>query len=123
MWFNSFSTFNYLQRSCPSDHIRYIHHAFIIIFETRNTGCRYDHAPCLARWLHDTSFGWFVFLSCHLIPAHSISVLYPPFGGDRQISPSLNIRAGARDCQALVLRIQTSDSAIQRINHYPADTF
>ena len=28
----------YLQRSCPSDYIRHIHHAFIIIFETRHTG-------------------------------------------------------------------------------------
>ena len=29
---------NYLQRSCPSDYIRHIHHTFIIIFETRHTG-------------------------------------------------------------------------------------
>ena len=28
---------NYLQRSCPSEYIRHIHHAFIIIFETRHT--------------------------------------------------------------------------------------
>ena len=28
----------YLQRSCPSDYIRHINHAFIIIFETRYTG-------------------------------------------------------------------------------------
>ena len=28
----------YLQRSCPSDSIRHIHHAFIIIFETSHTG-------------------------------------------------------------------------------------
>ena len=27
-----------LKRSCPSDYIRHIHHAFIIIFETRHTG-------------------------------------------------------------------------------------
>ena len=33
----SFSV-NYLKRSCPSDYIRHIHHAFIIIFETRHTG-------------------------------------------------------------------------------------
>ena len=29
---------SYLQRSCPSNYIRNIHHAFIIIFETRHTG-------------------------------------------------------------------------------------
>ena len=29
---------SYLRRSCPSDYIRHIHHAFIIIFETRHTG-------------------------------------------------------------------------------------
>ena len=28
----------YLQRSCPNDYIRHVHHAFIIIFETRYTG-------------------------------------------------------------------------------------
>ena len=28
----------YLQRSCPSDYTTHIHHAFIIIFETRHTG-------------------------------------------------------------------------------------
>ena len=27
-----------LQRSCPSDYVRHTHHAFIIIFETRDTG-------------------------------------------------------------------------------------
>ena len=125
VWLNSIFTFNYLQRSYPSDHIRHIHHAFIIIFETRHTGCCYDHAPPLARSpLHGTSFRWFFFfLSSQLIPAHSISGLYPSSGGGRQISPSLNIRALPRDCQALVLRIQTSDSAIQRINHYPADKY
>ena len=59
----------YLQRSCPSDYIRHIHHAFIIIFETRNTGCCYGHALRLARSPpHGTSFGWFVFLSSHPIP-------------------------------------------------------
>ena len=126
VWFNSIFTFNYLQRSYPGDHIRHILHAFIVIFESRHTGCCYDHVPHLAiarSALHGISFGWFVFLSSHLIPAHSISGLYPPSGGGRQISPSLNIRALPRDCQALVLRIQTSDSAIQRINHYPADKY
>ena len=29
---------NYLKRSFPSDYIRHMHHAFIIIFETRHTG-------------------------------------------------------------------------------------
>lgn len=28
----------YSQRSCPSDYVRHIHHAFIFIFETRYTG-------------------------------------------------------------------------------------
>ena len=28
----------YLQRSCPNDYVRHVHHAFIIIFETRYTG-------------------------------------------------------------------------------------
>ena len=53
----------FLQRSCPSDYIRHIHHA-------RNTGCCYGHVPRLARSPpHGTSFGWFVFLSSHPIPS------------------------------------------------------
>ena len=34
-----FSYGDYSQRFCPSDYIRHIHHAFIIIFVTRHTGC------------------------------------------------------------------------------------
>ena len=87
----------YLQQSCPSDYIKHIHHAFIIIFETRNTGCCYGHAPRLAHSPpHATSFGWFVFLSSHLIPAHGMSGLYPSSGRGHQISPSLSIEAWAR---------------------------
>ena len=87
----------YLQQSCPSDYIKHVHHAFIIIFETRNTGCCYGHAPRLAHSPpHGTSFGWFVFLSSHLIPDHGISGLYPSSGRGHQISPSLSIEAWAR---------------------------
>ena len=88
----------YLQRSCPSNYIRHIHYAFIIIFETRSTGCCYGHAPRLARSPpHGTSFGWFAFPSSHpCIPAHGISGLYPSSRRGRPISPSLNIRAWAR---------------------------
>ena len=48
--------------------------------------------------LHHTApiSGWFVFLSSHLILAHSISNLYPSSGRGRQISPSLSIGARAR---------------------------
>ena len=90
----SSSFLHYLQQSCPSDYIRHIHHAFIIIFETIHTGCCYGHTPRLARSpLHGTSFGWFVFLSSHPFPAHSFSGLYPSSGRGRQISPSLSIVA------------------------------
>ena len=85
-----FQTINYLQRSCRSDYIRHIHHAFIIIFETIHTGCCYGHTPRLARSpRHGTSFGWFAFLSSHPIPAHSFTGLYPSSGIGRRISPSL----------------------------------
>ena len=77
--------------------MRHIHHAFIIIFETRHTDCCYGHTPRLARSpLYGTSFGWFGFLSFHPIPAHSFSGLYPSSGRGRQISPSLSIGARAK---------------------------
>ena len=86
-----------MQRSCSSNYIRHIHHAFIIIFETRPTGCCYGHAPRLVLSpLHGTSFGWFVFLSSLPILAHSIPGLYPSSARGRQISPSLSIGARAR---------------------------
>ena len=86
-----------MQRSCSSNYIRHIHHAFIIIFEARHTGCCYGHAPRLVRSpLHGTSFGWFVFLSSLPILAHSIPGLYPSSARGRQISPSLSIGARAR---------------------------
>ena len=88
---------SYLQRSCSSDYIRHIHYAFIIIFETIHTGCCYGHKPHLARSpLHGASFGWFVFLSSHPIPAHSFSGLYPSSGRGRQISPSLRHRSAGK---------------------------
>ena len=37
-WATNAGLKNYLQRSCPSEYIRQIHHAFIIIFETSHTG-------------------------------------------------------------------------------------
>ena len=87
----------YLQRSCPSDYIRHMHHAFIIIFGTIHTGCCYGHTPRLSRSpLHGTSFGWFVFLSSHPIPVHSISCQYPSSRRGRQISLSVSLRARAR---------------------------
>ena len=41
----------YLQRSCPSDYIRHIHHVFIIIFETSHTGLNMASGNVLVKLL------------------------------------------------------------------------
>ena len=51
----------YLQRSCPSDYIRHIHHAFIIIFETRYTGLIMASLNVLVKLLPSSPFRLFLF--------------------------------------------------------------
>ena len=45
-----------LQRSCPSDYIRHIHHAFIIIFETSHTGLIIASLNVLVKLLPSSPF-------------------------------------------------------------------
>ena len=57
----------YLQRSCPSDYIRHIHHAFIIIFETRHTGLIMASLNVLVKLLPSSPFH---LSSCFFIGVH-----------------------------------------------------
>ena len=70
-------------------------HTPCIYYHLRDKTHRLLLWPCIwpcPLWLHGTSFGWFVFP--HLIPAHSISGLYPSSGRGRQISSSRRILGG-----------------------------
>ena len=57
----------YLQWSCPSDCIRHIHHAFIIIFETRHTGLIMASLNVLVKLLPSSPFR---LSSCFFIGVH-----------------------------------------------------
>ena len=50
----------YLQRSFPSDYIRHVYHAFIIIFETRHTGLIMTSLNVLVKLLPSSPFRLFL---------------------------------------------------------------
>ena len=88
-------TQGYFQRSCLVDEIRHIHNALIITFQRRHRVCYYGFAPCLSLSPPlGTSFGWFVFLSSHLIPPNFISGVYLSSRRGRQFFPTLYMRVG-----------------------------
>ena len=53
---DEFQARKYLQWSCPSDFIRHIHHAFIIIFETSHTGLIMASLNELVKLLSSSTF-------------------------------------------------------------------
>ena len=57
----------YLQRSCPSDYTTHIHHAFIIIFETRHTGLIMAALNVLVKLLPSSPF---LLSPCFFIGVH-----------------------------------------------------
>ena len=75
-WFSSSSN---LQWSCPSDCIRHIHHASIIIFETRHTGLIMASLNMLVKLLPSSPFRLF---PCFFIGVHhflSVSCFFSIF--------------------------------------------
>ena len=57
----------YFQRSCPSDYTTHIHHAFIIIFETRHTGLIMAALNVLVKLLPSSPF---LLSPCFFIGVH-----------------------------------------------------
>ena len=57
----------YLQRSCPSNYTTHIHHAFIIIFETRHTGLIMAALNVLVKLLPSSPF---LLSPCFFIGVH-----------------------------------------------------
>ena len=86
---------HYLQRSCPGDYIRHIHHAFIIIFETRHTGLIMASLNVLVKFLPSSPFrlspcffiGIHRFLSASCFSLHLLNFLGYARGKDLILQP------------------------------------